>query len=115
MFSNPDMRIWDISPEELCRNHLLGEHAELHALWSIIILGKTGYSHHPETLRWYGKLKALYNRHEQLVNEMERRGYIHRSPLDKGNARGQAVQDVYLDSQDKQRQILKDKPCMCFR
>ncbi|MFC2168761.1 pyrimidine dimer DNA glycosylase/endonuclease V [Acidobacteriota bacterium] len=109
------MRIWDISPKELCRNHLLGEHAELHALWSIITGGKKGYSHHPETLRWFGKLKALYNRHEQLVKEMERRGYNHRSPLDKGIARGQAVQDVYLDSSDKQRQILKDKPCTCFR
>jgi hypothetical protein len=113
--SNLDMRIWDISPKELCRNHLLGEHAELHALWSIVTCGKTGYSHHPETLRWHGKLKALYNRHEQLVKEMEGRGYIHRSPLDKESAQGLAVQDVYLDSPDKQRQILKDKPCTCFR
>ena len=30
------MRTWDIPPEKLCRQHLLGEHRELHAIWSII-------------------------------------------------------------------------------
>jgi len=28
------MRIWDIPPKRLCRSHLLGEHRELHAIWS---------------------------------------------------------------------------------
>ncbi|MCJ7581138.1 MAG: pyrimidine dimer DNA glycosylase/endonuclease V [Candidatus Aminicenantes bacterium] len=108
------MRIWDIPPKELCRNHLLGEHAELHALWSIITRGKTGYSHHPETLRWLGKLKALYARHELLVEEMENRGYNHHSPLNKQEAKGKDVQDVFLESPRKQKKILKDKPCKCF-
>lgn len=35
------MRIWDLSPKRLCRNHLLGEHRELHAIWAG---GKKGYS-----------------------------------------------------------------------
>ena len=61
------MRIWDIPVEKLCRNHLLGEHRELHAIWSILINNKKGYAHHPETVRWKGKQKALYLRHEQLV------------------------------------------------
>ena len=61
------MRIWDIAPKKLCRNHLLGEHRELHAIWSVIVNGKKGYARHPETLRWMGKLKALYGRHEALV------------------------------------------------
>jgi hypothetical protein len=60
------MRIWDISPELLCRNHLLGEHRELHAMWTIITENKKGHSKHPETLRWNGKLKAMYFRHELL-------------------------------------------------
>ena len=68
------MRIWDILPKKLCRNHLLGEHRELHAIWSVIVNGKTGYAKHPETLRWKGKLKALYCRHEALVIEMTARG-----------------------------------------
>jgi hypothetical protein len=43
------MRIWDISPKRLCRNHLLGEHRELHAVWSVLTKGKKGYARHPET------------------------------------------------------------------
>lgn len=79
------MRIWDISPKKLCRPHLLGEHRELHAIWSVIVNGKKGYSRHPETLRWKGKLKALFGRHEALVVEMSNRGFQHRSP---GKERG---------------------------
>lgn len=82
------MRIWDIPPKRLCRNHLLGEHRELHAIWSVIVNGKKGYARHPETLRWKGRLKALYGRHEALVVEMSTRGYRHRSPLAKREATG---------------------------
>jgi hypothetical protein len=49
------MRIWDIPPDKLCRNHLLGEHNELHAMWNILTQGKKGYSNHPETKRWVGR------------------------------------------------------------
>jgi hypothetical protein len=59
------MRIWDIPVEKLCRNHLLGEHRELHAMWVVITQNKKGYSKHPETIRWIGKLRALYLRHNQ--------------------------------------------------
>jgi len=58
------MRVWDINPEKLCRNHLLGEHREIHGIWSILTKGKKGYANHPETLRWKGRLKALYRRHQ---------------------------------------------------
>ncbi len=78
------MRIWDIPPEYLDRDHLLGEHRELHALWVILVDKRTGYRHHPETLRWVGKLGALHRRHEMLAAEMQRRGYRHESPLDWG-------------------------------
>ena len=69
------MRIWDIPPSKLCRNHLLGEHRELHAMWAVITQKKKGYSMHPETIRWKGKLMAMYLRHEELVKEMSSRGY----------------------------------------
>lgn len=74
------MRIWDIPPEKLCRQHLLGGHRELHALWSIIINNKKAYAHHPETMRWRGKLRALYLRHNAQVEEMTKRGYKHYPP-----------------------------------
>ncbi len=109
------MRIWDIDPGELCRHHLLGEHRELHGLWNILTQKKEGYSRHPETRRWVGKLTALYARHEALVREMERRGYAHRSPLDRRLATGEAVQKSYLDSPEQQRRILQLKPCPCPR
>ena len=107
------MRIWDIEPSELCRQHLLGEHRELHGLWNILTLGKRGYSLHPETRRWEGKLAALYHRHEALVSEMSARGYNHNSPLDRALATGSATQDVFIDDVPTQRRLLRDKPCPC--
>ena len=107
------MRIWDIPTEKLCRQHLLGEHRELHAIWSILTEEKTGYANHPETKRWRGRLKALYMRHDALVTEMGRRGYRHCSPLPEALATGSAVQDQYIHSYDEQIQILRDKGCGC--
>ena len=108
------MRIWDIPPEKLCRNHLLGEHRELHAIWSILIHHKKGYAYHPETLRWKGKQKALYHRHERLVKEMVRRNYHHYSPLEVQFATGDKQQDVFVDSYDEQIRLLRQKKCGCI-
>ena len=107
------MRIWDLPPKILCRNHLLGEHRELHAVWAILTKGKKGYANHPETLRWKGKLKALYHRHEAQVKEMTRRGYRHQSPLDAALATGEAKQTEYTDSSQKQMELLKKRRCGC--
>lgn len=108
------MRIWDIEPDILCRSHLLGEHRELHGLWNILTRGLDGYSRHPETRRWEGRLAALYARHEALVAEMTRRGYRHQSPLDQALATGSTVQDMYIDPPAAQVEILRGKGCDCF-
>lgn len=108
------MRVWDVDPAILCRQHLLGEHRELHGLWNILVLGKSGYSRHPETRRWEGKLAALYGRHEALVAEMEKRGYNHGSPLDRAHATGSDVQDAFIDLPARQLEILRAKPCECL-
>ena len=67
-----------VSPPLLCRQHLLGEHRELHALVGIIRRGTalSGYvkKHLIETAQ-------ISNRHEALVVEMLARGYQHNSPL----------------------------------
>ncbi len=107
------MRIWDIEPERLCRSHLLGEHRELHAVWNVLTKNRKGYAAHPEVVRWRGKLKALYLRHNDLVTEMCRRGYSHCSPLDAKLARGACRQDVYVDSCDDQVRRLRRKGCGC--
>ena len=107
------MRIWDISPKKLCRGHLLGEHRELHAVWSILTKNKKGYSRHPEVLRWKGKLKALYLRHERLVDEMARRGYVHKSHLDIALAEGADKQKSLVDPYTEQIKNLRAKKCGC--
>ena len=72
------MRQWLVDPILLCRQHLLGEHVEHHMFVGTITKGISvnGYLRdgllEPET---------LYSRHAQLVNEMTRRGYNHKSPL----------------------------------
>ena len=70
------MRVWDIEAGVLCNNHLLWEHWEMHAIWKILTENKKGYAHHPETLRWKGKLLALYSRHETVAAEMTRRALV---------------------------------------
>jgi hypothetical protein len=107
------MRIWDVDPRLLCRSHLLGEHRELHALWVILTEDRRGYRHHPETIRWRGKLAALRARHESLVAEMAARGYRHHSPLDPAEATGSAIQDEYVDLPARQLELLAAKPCAC--
>jgi Pyrimidine dimer DNA glycosylase len=107
------MRIWDIAPKKLCRNQLLGEHRELHAIWAILTEKKTGYSRHPETMRWRGKLRALYHVHEALVYEMRQRGYRHNSPLNIARAVGGEKQDEFIDPIEQQTVMLRKKKCGC--
>jgi hypothetical protein len=109
------MRIWDLAPADLCDRHLLGEHAELHAVWSVLTEGKTGYSRHPETLRWRGKLKALYLKHEEIVAEMSSRGCNHASPLEPSLATGSGTQDEFVDTPAEQLERLRRKSCGCPR
>ena len=94
---------------------MLAEHRELHGLWNILTLhhGVGGYSRHPETLRWVGKEKALYKRHEALIKEFTVRGYRHYSPLDKSLATGSATQKVFINTPEEQLTILSQKPCDC--
>ncbi len=110
------MRIWDIHPKYLCRKHLLAEHRELHGLWNILIKhkGRGGYSRHPETLRWIGKTRALYNRHEDLVRDFAKRGYRHHTPLDKHLSYGPNSQSILINTIAEQKEILRKKPCDCF-
>jgi hypothetical protein len=104
------VRVWDLDPSALCDRHLLGEHRELHAIWSILTTGKRGYARHPETLRWNGRLAALYARHEADAAEMSRRGLRHLSPLDPRLATGAAVQPELVDSVEAQRERLARCP-----
>jgi len=71
--------MWMVDPTIMCRQHLLGEHRELH---TILGSAKKGIS-----LRGYVEsntleLHQLQARHDALAVEMARRGYNHKTPLD---------------------------------
>ncbi|KTB48124.1 pyrimidine dimer DNA glycosylase/endonuclease V [Dehalogenimonas alkenigignens] len=72
------MRMWLVDPRLMCRRHLLGEHVELHMLAGCLRRGKSidGY------LQGLVDPALIACRHEQLVREMNNRGFSHRSPLD---------------------------------
>lgn len=79
------VKIWCAPVNLLDRQRLLGEHVELHIIFNAIrkeLQGiKGGWQRHPETLRFKNHLGALYDRHQQQVEEMHKRGYNHQSPL----------------------------------
>jgi hypothetical protein len=82
-------------------------------MWTVITQDRTGYANHPETQRWRGRLRALYLRHEATAAEMTRRGFNHASPLDETLATGAAEQTEYVDTPERQRELLRAKGCAC--
>ena len=73
------MRMWDVPPRMMCRKHLLGEHVEMHRF--------TGTFRKKVNLKGYldrGLIDTnkVQHRHDELVAEMIRRGYNHKSPID---------------------------------
>ena len=72
------MRMWNINPNKLCRNHLLGEHVEMHKLVGNLTKGRSVQGYIDLGLI---EVHNIRKRHDELVIEMERRGYNHKSPL----------------------------------
>ncbi len=72
------MRQWLVNPKLLCRKHLLGEHVEHHMFMGSI---KKGISVEGFLRDGLLEPKTLHSRHDELVEEMKRRGYNHKSPL----------------------------------
>lgn len=74
------MRMWMVNPTILCSSHLLGEHAECH------MIAGTINKYRWNVLRGLVDIGAielcnLRRRHDELANEMKRRGMNHASPL----------------------------------
>jgi hypothetical protein len=68
-----------VPPEWLCRQHLIGEHHEVHtAVGSILGIGRWTEN---ETRAGFAEPQNLVLRHDELVAEMLARGYYHGSPL----------------------------------
>ncbi len=102
------MRVWDVHPGYLSESRLLGEHREIHAVWTVLVEGRKGYANHPETRRWRGHLSSLYRRHEMTVAEMHLRGYNHASPLEYRDD-GAGSSPGFVDSPPEQFVLLREK------
>ena len=72
------MRMWNVDPKCLCRKHLLGEHVELHMFCGTIRKGTSlkGYVE-----KGLVEVHNITKRHEDLKEEMIRRGMNHNSSL----------------------------------
>ena len=72
------MRQWLCDPSIMCTKHLLGEHVEHHMFIGTINKGTSIQGYLDKNLL---EIPTLLARHEELVNEMVRRGMNHNSPL----------------------------------
>jgi hypothetical protein len=73
------MRMWMVKPELLCTKHLLGEHGEIHKHKHNFV------KQHRITKRISPVVQIepmqMETRHDELANEMLRRGFNHSSPF----------------------------------
>ena len=79
------MRMWNVNPKLMCRQHLLGEHLEMHMFAGTIKKGIKIDGYIKNGLVQIGDIK---NRHDILALEMFMRGYKHKSlmlPFNEGH------------------------------
>lgn len=72
------MRMWNVDPRLLCRQHLLGEHVEMHMMAGSLAKGHNLSGYIEDGLI---EVHNIVPRHAALAAEMIRRGYNHRSPI----------------------------------
>ena len=76
------MRMWNVNPSIMCRQHLLGEHLEMHMFAGCISKGKSIRGYIENGLVDTG---LIIKRHDKLAREIARRGFRHDSPIQKGS------------------------------
>ena len=108
------MRMWMVNPKGLCRKHLLGEHVELH-MWIGHLKRKRGIDGYVRENCI--EMLSIYDRHEDLSQEMIRRGYRHKSPISLDDTScvynyDQHQRDVKVD-QEKALKLLFEKCSEC--
>jgi uncharacterized protein (TIGR02328 family) len=76
------MRIWHPKLIKYIDNkRLLGQHHEIHGLYTIATKNRKAYRNHP-LVKWAINFpKWLYSYHNVVANEMIRRNFNHKSPL----------------------------------
>lgn len=74
-------RLWCVDPADMCTQHLVGEHKEMHQAAGTLLnhpYGEAAMEGHAQ--RGHIDVSLLEVRHDALVREMEERGYNHDSP-----------------------------------
>ena len=72
--------MWNIKPEKMCNQHLLGEHVEMHMFIGCINKNKSIKGYLDKNLVEVHNIKR---RHSQLAKEMKKRNINHKSELPK--------------------------------
>jgi hypothetical protein len=81
-----------VDPRIMCRQHLLGEHAEIHMFIGTI---SRGYSVEGYLEKGLLEIHSLYDRHDELVIEMKRRNYKHNSTISKKWKQARILGSIY--------------------
>ncbi len=89
-----------VPPRKMCRKHLLGEHVEIHMAVATLRLGRSVTGFLDKGLL---DLSMLRSRHDELVCEMQRRGYRHASPLGRVPRRKGGKIDVRANARELAR------------
>lgn len=82
------MRMWNVPPQLLCTQHILGEHKELHMFVGCLLKGMNLITSRYVT-EGLIEIHNIKNRHDVLVEDFKRRGWTsgfdHRTPIDHGD------------------------------
>jgi hypothetical protein len=91
--------MWMVDPRIMCRQHLLGEHAEIHMFIGTISRGDSVQGYLEKGLL---EIHNLYNRHDELVREMKRRNYRHDSAMSMKWKQARILGSIHKDKNLKQ-------------
>lgn len=94
------MRMWNVPTQLLCNQHLLGEHVEMHMFAGALRAGRSVKGH---VDKGQVEVHNIEKRHEELAQEMQRRGFHHASPLHYGPAEVLGQVSVTENLQELQR------------
>ena len=96
------MRMWNIKPNCMCNQHLLGEHFEIHK--AVGNLRHSGTWANSLTKNGFLEPQNFLKRHDKLAKEMGRRNMNHRSPL---NVKGINLLKGKVDIEKSIKDLLK--------
>lgn len=102
------MRMWMADPRKMCRQHLLGEHLELHMFAGALKKGLSLDGYVDNNLL---EAKSIVKRHSEIAAEMQRRGWKHHSPLKNVNLK--SAPKKVLNSRIDRKAALRDLMKRC--